>query len=253
MKNFVIKIAKQAGAEIKKRFNKDKIIKVKSKSQIITTADLIANKIIVSALKRKFPTHSILSEESGQNKLKSDYLWVVDPLDGTTNYSIGSPLFAISLALFFKNDPVLAVIYAPALNELYWAEKNKGAWLNQKRIRVFKTKNLKDSFFTYCHGSSQKDIRRAMKIYSQIKLKTLDSRQLGAAAIELGFVACGRTDCIAIPGAHSWDVGGGVLLVREAGGKVTDFSNQEWNLKSKDMVASNGKIHNQLIKLLKNI
>jgi len=266
MKNFTIQLAKKAGAEINKRFNKDRIIKVKKKSQILTQADLIADKIIVAGLKKKFPNHGILSEESGLQKNKtcppnppaggvggSDYLWVIDPLDGTTNYAIGSPLFGVGISLFFKNQPILAVAYMPAMKELYFAEKGKGAYLNNKKIKVSNSKNLDQSFLTFCHGSSQKHIRRALKIYTKIKLNSLDSRQLGSAAVEMGFVAAGRTDCIIIPGAHVWDVGPGTLLVREAGGRVTDFQGKDWNLKSKDVVASNGKIHNQLLKLLKNI
>lgn len=253
MKNFIIQLAKRAGQEIAKKFNRDKIVQVKQKGQIVTGADLIADKIIVKAIKQKFPTHSILSEESGRQKRQSEYIWVIDPLDGTTNYSIGSPLFAISIALFKKDQPILAVTYAPQLNELYFAEVKKNSELNGKKIKVSLVKTLKQSFLTYCHGSKKKDIKRAVKIYNKIKFNSLDSRQLGAASLELSFVAAGRTDCIIIPGANSWDVGAGILIVRQAGGKVTDFQGREWNLKSKDMVASNGKIHNQLLKFLKNM
>lgn len=253
MKNFAINIAKQAGKEIKKRFNNDRIVKVKDKSQIVTQGDLIADRIISSALKKRFPSHKILSEESGLKKEKSDYLWAVDPIDGTTNYWIGSPLFAVSISLFFKKNPVLAVVYAPAMNELYFAEKGKGAFLNGKKIKVSGNTRLDRSFLTFCHGSSQKDVKRAMKIYNKIKFQSLDSRQLGSASMELGFVAAGRTECIMIPGAHVWDVGAGILLVREAGGKASDFRGKEWNFDSRDMVASNGKIHNQLIKFLEKI
>lgn len=253
MKNFIVQLAKKAGKEIIKYSHQNQIIRVKAKTQIVTQADLAADKIIINGLKKKFPDYGILSEESGEKKSTSKYLWVIDPLDGSTNYSIDSPIFAISIALFLKKQPILAIAYAPAMKELYVAEVGKGTYLNNKRIKVSKTKQLSQSLFTYCHGSKQKDIKRAMKIYNQIKLKTLDSRQLGSATLELGFVAAGRTDCITIPGAHPWDVGAGVLFVREAGGKVTDFFGQEWNLKSRDMVASNGKIHAQLIKLLKNI
>jgi myo-inositol-1(or 4)-monophosphatase len=253
MKNFVIQLAKKAGQEINKHFNRDKVINIKKKSQIVTQADLIADKIIVQGLKKKFPEHGILSEESGRQKSKSKYLWVVDPLDGTTNYAIGSPLFAVSIALFYANQPILAVAYAPAMSELYLAEKNKGAYLNNKKIKVSKTNDLDHSFLTFCHGSTRKAIKRAMKVYNRIKLNSLDSRQLGSAAIELGFVAAGRTDCIIIPGANSWDIAAGILVVREAGGKVTDFKDKEWDLKSKDMVASNSKIHSQLLKFLKDV
>lgn len=253
MKNFIIKLAKQSGQEINKKFNHDRIVKVKAKSQIVTQADLIADKIIVSALKKKFPKHAILSEESGQNKIESDYLWVIDPLDGTTNYSIGSPLFATQIALFYKNNPVLSVAFCPVMNELYFAEYKKGAYLNNKKIKVSSKHNLNESFLTFCHGSTKSDMMRAMKIYNKIKLMGLDSRQLGSAAIETGFVAAGRTDCIMIPGANVWDVGPGVLFIREAGGRVTDFFGKEWDLKSKDMVGSNGAIHSQLIRFLKSI
>jgi len=253
MKKFVTQIAKQAGDEILKRFNHDKIIKVKSKGQIVTSADLISEKIILSALRKKFPNHSILSEEAGSDIKKSEYLWVVDPLDGTTNYSIGSPLFAVSIALFKNEQPILGAVYAPQLNELYFAEAKKGAYLNNKKIKVSSVKTLNESFLTYCHGSTDKDIKRAVKIYNKIKFNSLDSRQLGSASLELGFVAAGRTECIIIPGANSWDVGAGVLIVKEAGGQATDFDGNLWNLQSKDILASNEKIHKQLLKFLKNI
>jgi len=267
MKNFTIQLAKKAGKEINKRFNKDRIIKVKKKSQILTQADLIADKIIVTGLKKKFPNHGILSEESGLQKNKacppklersesvgeSDYLWVIDPLDGTTNYAIGSPLFGVGISLFFKDQPILAVAYMPAMNELYFAEKGKGAYLNNKKIKVSNTKTVDTSLLTYCHGSAPKDIKRGMKVYQKIKLNGLDCRQLGSAAVEFAFVAAGRTESILLPGAHVWDVGPGTLIVREAGGRVTDFQGKDWNLKSKDVVASNGKIHNQLLRLLRNI
>lgn len=253
MKNFIVQLAKKAGQEIAKRFNRDKVVKIKSKGQIVTQADLIADKIIVSALKKKFPNHTILSEESGLQNKKSTYLWIIDPLDGTTNYSIGSPLFAVSIALFKNNQPILAVVYAPQLKELFTAEKNKGSQLNGKKITVSKIKNFADSMLTYCHGSTLLAIKRAVKIYNKIKFNSLDTRQLGTASLESSFVSAGRTECIIIPGANSWDVGAGVLLVREAEGKVTDFQGQEWNLNSRDFVASNGKIHNQLLKFLRRM
>jgi len=253
MKQFIINLTKKTGLEVLKHFHHSKVIKIKSKSQIVTQADLIADKIIISALRKKFPDHRILSEESGENQKKSDYLWVVDPIDGTTNFSIGSPLFAVQLALFHKNQPIISCAFAPALNELYFAQKGKGFYLNHKKMRVSQTADFEKSFFTFCHGSKSKDIKRALKIFNRAKLKSLDSRQLGAAALETGFVACGRTDSIVIPGANIWDIGPGVLFIREAGGKVTDFSGKDWNLKSYDLAASNGKIHHQVLKLVKNI
>jgi len=253
MDKFIIGLSKKAGAEIRKHFNRDRIVKIKSKSQIVTTADLISEKIILKALRKKFPTHRIISEEAGSNQIKSDFVWSVDPLDGTTNYSIGNPLFAVQLALFYKLKPILSVAYAPVLNELYFAKEGKGAFLNGKRMKVSKVKKMDEAIVTYCHGSMEKHLKRAVKVYQKIKLTSLDSRQLGSAALELGFVAAGRTECIIIPGAHSWDVGAGTLMVREAGGKVTDFKGQDWNLNSIDMVGTNGLMHKNILKLLKNI
>ncbi len=253
MKQYLISLTKQAGAEVLKHFNRDRIVRVKGRSQIVTQADLIADKIIINSLKRKFPGHGILSEESGRNINQSPYLWVVDPLDGTTNYSIGSPLFAVQLALFKNNEPLIACAFAPVLNEVYFAEIGKGFFLNNKKMRVSRVKNFSKSFFTFCHGSKKADQKRAMKIYTAAKLKALDSRQLGSAALETGFVAAGRTDSIVLPGANRWDVGPGALFIREAGGRVTDFAGKEWNLKSKDFAGSNGLIHDQLLKFLKNI
>lgn len=252
-KKVAIQAAKKAGDYLLKNFEKKDKVKFKSKHEIATMADFAAEKIILKEIKRNFPSHAILSEESGGNKKNSDYLWVVDPLDGTTNYYMKNPLFSVSISLFYKEEIVLGVIHAPYLNELYTTEKDKGAYLNSKKIHASNKKSLSKSILTFCHGTKEKDIKRAIKTYNHFKLKGFDMRQLGSAALELGFVAAGRTESIMIPGAHPWDVGAGVLLVREASGRVTDYKEEEWKLKSKDMLASNGKIHNELLKTLNKI
>lgn len=254
-KKTAIKAAKKAGAYLIKNFyhnHRDRAT-LKFKHEIATKTDLGAEKIILNIIKKEFPTHRILSEEAGKNYKKSDFLWVVDPLDGTTNYSMQNPIFNVSIGLFHQKEIVLGVVYAPLLHELYVAEKNKGTTLNGKKLHVSKTGNFHKSLLTFCHGHREKNIKRAIKAYNFFKLKGFDTRQLGSAALEMAFVAAGRTESIMIPGAHPWDVAAGTLLVREAGGKVTDFKGREWNLKSHDMLASNGKIHNQLLKFLKNI
>lgn len=253
MKQTAIRAAKEAGKILLNNFNSLKVndIRFKDRHEIVTSEDYRSEKVIIKILKSKFSTHSILSEEGGGTKQKSDYLWVVDPLDGTTNYSIGNPLFAVSIALFLKGKVVLGVVYAPLTDEIFIAEKKKKAFLNKKRMKVSSTDRIEKSLLTFCHGHKVKDIKRAVKIYQKFKLSGYDLRQLGSASLELGFVADGRTEAIMIPGAHKWDVAAGVLLVREAGGKVTDFKGKEWNLNSGDMVASNGKIHSGLIRTLK--
>lgn len=258
------KTAKQAALEagqiLRKRFqNFDRgTVELKSGHEILTQADLASEKKILSIIKKNFPEHKILSEEAGQNKKESDYLWIVDPLDGTTNFSMHNPLFSVSIGVCYKNKVILGLIYAPFLDELFLAEKGKGSRLHSpagsekgKKIRVSKVKKGK-VINAFCHGNTEKDINRAVKYHQRQKLDNFDCRQLGSAAIELAYVACGRVESIVIPGAHSWDVAAGVLLVREAGGKVTDSRGKDWTLNSKDMLASNGLVHPQILNTLKN-
>lgn len=250
-KTLTQKIIKEAGQELKKLFfNRNFKTSFKSKHEIVTTADKLSEKIIIKNIKKYFPTHSILSEEAGLNKQKSDFLWIIDPLDGTTNFFMHNPLFSISIGLAYKNEIILGAIYFPILDELYFAEKGKGAFLNNKKIFVSKINKLEKSFLTFCHGSKITDIKKSIKIYTKLKLKSADFRQLGSAAIELAFVARGTTEAIMIPGANSWDVAACALLVFEAGGSVVDFNNKPWNLKSKNILAGNGKFNSAILKII---
>ena len=259
LKQIAKEAALTAGAELYSRFqNFDRgTIELKSGHEILTQADLASEKKILSIIKKNFPEHKILSEEAGENKKESDYLWIVDPLDGTTNFSMHNPLFSVSIGVCYKNKVILGLVYAPFLNELYLAEKGKGAWVYSpaktekgKKIKVSSIKKGK-VINAFCHGNTQKDIGRAVKYHQKQKLNNFDCRQLGSAAIELAYVACGRVESIVIPGAHPWDVAAGALLVREAGGKVTDAQGKQWNLESKDILASNGLVHSQILKALK--
>ncbi len=251
IKKVAVDAAKKAGKILigkYKNFNRG-AVKLKAHHEILTKADLLSEKIILEEIKNSFSDHKILSEESGQNKNHSDYLWVVDPVDGTTNFSMHNPLWCISIGVFYRDKVVLGVTYAPILDELYIAEKGKGARKNGKKIKV--SKYTQKSLHTFCHGRENKHFKVALKYYTYQKLNELDCRQLGSAAIELAYVASGRTESIMIPGANSWDVAAGVLMVREAGGKVTDFKGKEWTLKSSNMLASNGKVHKELLRVIK--
>lgn len=254
-KQTATKAAREAGELLLENFKKldGRIFKFKNKHEILTSLDLQAEKIILKTIRKNHPDHQILSEEAGKVGPKSNYLWIVDPLDGTTNYSIGNPIYNTSIALAYKNEIILGVVCAPSLGELYLTEKDKGAWLNGQLIHVSKKNKLFEALLTFCHGRKEKDIKRTIKIYQKFKLLGFDMRQLGSAELELSFVARGSTECIMIPGANLWDVAAGVLLIKEAGGKVTDFQGKEWNLKSKDMLASNGYLHHQLIKTIKKL
>ncbi|MDD5071950.1 MAG: inositol monophosphatase family protein [Patescibacteria group bacterium] len=274
IKNVAVNAAKKAGKILLREYgNFDrKKIKLKSRHEILTKSDLNAEKIIIKEIRKYFPDHRILSEEAGQinpaplkrskktyhkmtdysERCGADYLWIIDPLDGTTNFSIHNPLWSISIALVKGKEIILGIIFVPFLKELYEAEKGKGARLNGKKIKasnIFQGKIIN----TFCHGHKEKNIKKALAYYKKQKLSGLDCRQLGSAALEMAYTACGRIESIVIPGANPWDVTAGVLLIREAGGRVTDFSGKEWNLDSKDLAASNGRAHKNILNILKKI
>ncbi len=225
-------------------------IKFKSHHEIITKNDLLSEEIIIKEIKNNFSDHRILSEERGRIEDFSKYLWIIDPIDGTTNFSMHNPLWSISIAVAYEDEVILGAIYAPFIDELFISEKGKGSVLNGEKINVSKIGNDK-VLNTFCHSTNEKDIKRAIKYFSYQKINGLDCRQLGSAAIELAYVACGRIESIMIPGANSWDVAAGALLVREAGGKVTDFLGKEWNLESKDILASNKIVHKDILEVIK--
>ncbi len=245
-------------------------IKLKSHHEILTRNDLLSEEIIIKEINNNFPNHKILSEEMGEAGHDSEYLWIIDPIDGTTNFSMHNPLWSISLAVAVCPHPqplsrscrrgrgelnkqgskiILGVIYAPMLDELYVAELNKGASLNGKKIQVSNIKQGK-VLNTFCHGRKIVHIKKALAYYRRQKLAELDCRQMGSAAIELAYVACGRVESFVAPGANDWDVAAGVLLVREAGGMVTDFAGQDWKLGSGDIAASNGKVHREILRVI---
>jgi len=252
-KSIAKKVALSAGSFLKQNFDKfdrSKGYKIKSKDQIQTWVDMAAERIILQEIKKNFPSHHILAEESGADKKQSDYFWIIDPLDGTTNYTMHLPAYGVSVALAFRQEIVLGITYVPELKELMVAEKGQGALLNNRKLKVSKVAQLNRSLLTFCHGSLIHDIKRAIRLYSRFKLKGFDYRQIGCAVMEFGFVAAGRTEAIMLPGANLYDVAAGALMVKEAGGQVTDFNNQPWNIQSKDILASNGKIHNQVLKII---
>ncbi|RMD59794.1 inositol monophosphatase, partial [Candidatus Parcubacteria bacterium] len=184
-------------------------IKLKSVHEILTQADLFSERTIIKIIKRHFPGHSILSEETGGEQHSSPYLWVIDPIDGTTNFSIHNPLWSVSIALAHKQPGAknytiqLGVIFAPALKELFVAQVNKGAKLNGRPIKVSRGIKSK-AIHTFCHGSSHADIKRALRYLRHQKLNGLDCRQLGSAALELAYVASGRVESFVVPGTRPW-------------------------------------------------
>jgi myo-inositol-1(or 4)-monophosphatase len=248
IKQAAILAAKQAGKALiveYSRFNR-KDVQMKSRFEILTRADLLSEEIILKEIRKNFPHHHILSEETGDNKAQSDYFWIIDPLDGTTNFFMHDLIWSISIAVAYQGELILGIVYAPILDEFYLAEKGEGATLNGQPIEVSQL-NKNQVMNLFCHGHNEPAIKKAVKYYAYQKLHGFDCRQLGSAALELAYAAAGRVESISIPGCDVYDVAAGVLLVKEAGGKVTDLKNVDWNITSRDMIASNGKVHSDIL------
>ncbi|HMN19517.1 MAG TPA: inositol monophosphatase family protein [Candidatus Moranbacteria bacterium] len=233
------------------RFDR-KSVKLKEHAQLLTQADLASEDIIIAAIRKNFPEHAILAEESGRSQDQSDWLWIVDPIDGTTNFSFHNPLWSISIGVAHKGELVAGVIHAPMLGETYTVAKGQGAFLNGERIQVSDL-GAERAIHTFCHGSSRRDVFLALDYARTQKMRRIDCRQLGSAAIELAYVASGRIESILIPGTRPWDVAAGALLVCEAGGMVTDFRGKKWGIEDKDMLATNGKVHEEVLETVRQL
>lgn len=251
--NPAIEITKKAGQLLLKDYHKisDRDIYFKAHREFVTKTDLKSSKLIVDFLQKKFPKHNIISEEGVNIDKKSDFTWLIDPLDGTTNYIMQNPLFAVSISLVRANEILLGVIYAPVLNELYIAEKDKPAILNDKSLHVSKKDAIKDSMLLFCSGHKRMHKEKLIEIYKTFKLRAKALRQLGSASIELAYVASGRVEGLMLPGVPAWDITAGVLLVQQAGGKITDFKGNPWTTRTRDILATNSQIHEDMVGAMK--
>jgi myo-inositol-1(or 4)-monophosphatase len=255
IKSQTTRLIKEAGKSLLNDFNHRAKLQIhfKGERDIVTSADLKTEKIILTGLKKITPDFNIISEEAGKTDNKSAYTWYVDPLDGTTNFSVGNPLFATMITLTDTDGPLMTFIFMPYLKEFYFAERGKGAWLNGKTIHV-SNENYKNAFLTFCHSARKKHVKRAIKIYDHFKPRTFDIRQIGSAAVEMAWVARGSVEAYVVPGLNSWDIVGGVLLVREAGGQVYDFYDNKWQMKSPDVCAVNKKsVYQNMVGFLKKV
>lgn len=254
MKQIAIKAACKAGKILMKHYQSLSRADVwkKSEHEIVTKVDMEANRAIIKTIKSKYKNHDFLSEETGLEDNPEKYIWIIDPLDGTTNYTTKYPIFATSIALAYQAKIILGVTYSPITNEIFIAERGKGATLNGKKIQVSKISALNKSVITYGYSHSERSYTRAIKIYSRMFERARNVRHYGSATLELAYVAAGRTEAEYLPGKiNIWDVAAGVLLVEEAGGKVTDFKGFECEWGCRDILASNGKIHKDFLKHLK--
>lgn len=229
-------------------------IRLKKHAEIVTDADIIANKYITGELLKNFPNHDIISEEAKKIDNPGTKTWYIDPLDGTTNFAYGFPLFASCLALEDQADIKIGVIGLPAMKQIFYAEKNKGAYRDHKKIFVSELKKMKEGMILVCRGHSPAGRNRYNKFWDKfVKTQTRHTRHLASAGIELTAVAQGQIDGCVMAEIHPWDVLAGVLLIREAGGYVTNWQGKDWQIGDKTMIASNGKIHKEIVRLTKSI
>ena len=254
MLNTAVKAARKAGSLITRAsFDLDKLtIRRKQQNDFVSEVDHAAEEAIISVLKEAYPDHGFLGEESGWKDKGAEYVWVIDPLDGTTNFLHGNPQYCVSIALMHKGALNQAVVFDPNRNELFTASKGAGAFLNDRRIRASKTDKIEDALlgtgFPFREIVNVDEylrmLRNAMKTCSGV-------RRPGAAALDLAWVACGRIDGFWEMGLSPWDMAAGALLIREAGGLVGDFSGEDQYLESGRIVAANAKLFAALLRLLK--
>lgn len=252
MLNFAIETAREAGQLLLEKFGKVAISK-KGDIDLVTEADLASEELIIERIRSYHPRHSVLAEESGNAVViggENSWKWIIDPLDGTTNYAHGYPCFAVTLALEHAGEIVVGVTFDPTRNELFSAERGRGASLNNKPIRVSKTENLGDALlvtgFPY-NFRLRPDFARNL---TEFLLKARGVRRDGSAAIDLAYVACGRFDGMWEEGLNAWDIAAGTLLIEEAGGQVSRYDGTKLDIYTPPMLVSNGLIHNEMMSLL---
>jgi len=244
-------IAREAGALLLEYFHQGLKIEYKGDADLVTAADRASEVLIRERVAKQFPSHDVLGEEQGLNDRGNEYRWYVDPLDGTTNFAHGFPVFCVSLAIERRiadsQKRVAAVVYDPTRDELFCAEPGKGAQLNGKAIHVSKIGQLKESLLATGFPSHKRHKNPNIFFYHQITLRTHGVRRAGSAALDLCDVACGRYDGFWEFNLNPWDTAAGVLIVNEAGGRVTGFSGDPFQLDSRETLASNGIVHEQLL------
>lgn len=252
--NIAQKISYEVGEWLKKNQKNKQKIEYKGGSQLnlVTKADKKADEMILKMLKKELPSHYVVSEETENERTENDgFVWYVDPLDGTTNYAHGFPFYCVSLALLIDGEIKIGVVYCPRLNEIFECIKGEGAYLNKKRIRVSDTKEVGKSLLaTGFPYDLREDPDEVIGNFIKFCLKARGIRRAGSAALDLCYLAAGIFDGFWEVKLHPWDIAAGILMIREAGGIVTDFQNNDTDIFSKHILASNGKIHKQLVKII---
>jgi len=250
MREVAISAAKEAGKILLENFGKIEQIDKKGERELVSNVDLASERKIIDMIKSKYPDHDILCEESGLHEKASDYRWVIDPMDGTHNYIYGINMFGVSIALEYKGEIILGVINMPSTNELYWAEKGKGAYLNDERIHV-SDRGMKNALAIYDSGL-YKDTAFRTGFLAVLVGKIFNFRVFGASTRHLTYVARGSADFQMEYGDKPWDFAAGGLMVEEAGGRITQLDGSKWNIYVESYISSNGQFHDEMLDLYKD-
>jgi len=248
-----IDIAQEAGKVLREEMERPLDIAYKGDFDLVTQADRRSEQVIVRRLQKQFPEHAIAAEEGTGKDTGSDYRWHVDPLDGTTNFAHGYPCFCVSMALAHKNELLLGVIYNPIYQELFAAARGEGATFNGKKIHCSKIGSLKNSLLCTGFPNHKRQSHPNIYYYWDFTLRSHGVRRDGSAALDLAYVAMGRFESFWEFGLNPWDTAAGVVLVEEAGGKITDLQGQPYLLGGPSILASNGLVHAEMLKVAAEI
>jgi myo-inositol-1(or 4)-monophosphatase len=243
----MMEIAREAGALLMRHFHAHLKVEYKGEADLVTIADRESEALILKHIRALWPDHNVLGEEGARIEQGGDYRWYVDPLDGTTNFAHGFPVFCVSLGLEHRGRRIAAVIYDPTRDEMFAAEAGSGAYLNAERIQVSRTERLEECLTATGFPSHKRHKNPNIFFYHQITLKTHGVRRAGSAALDLCCVACGRFDAFWEFNLNPWDTAAGVLIIEEAGGRVTRFDGSPFHIDSRETLASNGRVHPALM------
>ena len=245
--NIFEKAATKASKYLKRDFGEIENLQIQSKkiSDFVTNADLKSEKILLETLQYYYPNATYITEETGIIKGNEETI-VIDPIDGTTNFIHGIPFFGIVICKLYKDEIMDGVIYNPITNEFFWASKGKGAWCNNSRLRVSKREDISESLIGTGMPHAKRTYNEYLSEIDQITKNSAGLRRMGSAALDLAYVSAGKLDAFWERNLNLWDVCSGVLLVKEAGGKVTEPSGKELGINSRNILASNNKIHNKI-------
>jgi myo-inositol-1(or 4)-monophosphatase len=240
-------IAREAGALLANYFEKRIGFELKGEFDLVTEADRASERLVVERLRTYFPSHGIVAEEGGGHESRSEYRWYVDPLDGTTNFAHGFPMFNVTLALEHRGEMICGVVFDPLRTEMFVAERGAGAYLNQRRIHVSSARRVEDSLVATGFPSRKRHDNVNVYFYHQLAMLSHGVRRAGSAALDLAYVACGRLEAFWEFGLRPWDMAAGSLLVEEAGGAISDMKGGVWNIRSPHLAADNGLVHAEIL------